>query len=120
MNGPVRVMETALFIRNEIQTVKRMSWPAPREALQLNLGFTLENGEWTGECSELGIATSHETSIELAREALKGLILMHLEGKQKLGQLEEALEGREIARYALGGWPTDEGGSFTAPELQLT
>ncbi len=93
----IRVRETAIFIRS----TTLHSVVSPHEILLMNLEFVREDDEWRGECLELGVATCSAPSIEQSREELNDMTLLYLNENDRMGQLKETLEGKQVARYPI-------------------
>ena len=132
MIGTIRTSEEILFVRNEMETAKRMTMPRPAVVIRLTMDFIREytgwpeegEGEsrdmWTGECRKMKLATDEFDTMDEAWDDLAGSILRKLDESDRKGNLEALLEGRGIATYRLGGWPDSAAGTFTVPEMTLT
>ena len=127
MYETTRVMETALIIRSD----DARGYLQPESILMLQMELAWDGngdregeGVWTGTCLELDITVSSPRA-DLAREELMDLVLLYLNGNDRIGNLDGALRGRRIAEYTMNPppWEQDESqprDTFTAATCRLT
>ena len=69
-----------------------------RRKIVLTLHLWREEGQWLGECAELGTATFGSSTEEVLEE-LKDLVLLHVKTMAVAGQLETILAERGVTVY---------------------
>ena len=71
---------------------------ARRGYIVVTLRIGREEGQWVGECPELGTATCAD-SLEEAFERLREAILLHLNTLEEVGECHRFLEENDIKFY---------------------
>lgn len=64
--------------------------------IELFLDYKIEDGEWIGVCTQLGVAANAE-KLDEAKEILKDLVLLQLSGMEGLTNIYDYLEENEVA-----------------------